>query len=450
MLDENTRTAIALKKFSLISPIVNGQFKNNSAYYIDTTKDPIDMPYIGARKYSPKTLECWYLEYIKYGIDALKPEKRADRGRFRKIDTSIGEKIAEVKNRFPRAPVTVLYETLVAENSIDPLKVSKSTIYRFLKNSNTIKIETPEKVDPEMKRFSHQFPGELWQTDIMYGPYINFGKRRAQTFLSAFIDDATRLITHAQFYHLQNFETLRHSFKEAVLKRGIPKLIYTDNGKIYRSQQFEWLCAGIGSTLIHARPFEPNSKGKVERFFHTVRNRFLSKINPEKLPNIDELNKEFWKWLDEDYQKKPHSALDGLSPLDSYIADIHKVNLPSDPVKIKEQFYLRIQRKINPDGTLSLDKLLYETNISLANSKVEIRYEPEWVGIATMPLLIYKDDKLLGEARLVNFHDNAHMRRRGRITKDKDIEFSKEIPQSSQEISNSQTISFKEILKGDF
>ena len=450
MLDENTRTSIALKKFSLISPVINGQFKNNSVYYIDATKDAIDMPFIGARKYSPKTLEAWYFDYIKGGIDALKPEKRADRGSFRKIDSSIGERILEVRSRFPRAPATIIYETLVVEGSIDPSAVSSSTVYRFLKKSNTTITNTKDNDVTEMKRFSHQFPCELWQTDIMYGPYVNSGKRRTQTFLSAFIDDATRLITHAQFYHLQNFETLRYSFKEAVLKRGIPKLIYTDNGKIYRSQQFEWLCAGLGTTLIHARPFEPTSKGKIERFFNTVRSRFLSTVAPEKLLDIDDLNKHFWKWLNDDYQKKPHSSLNGLSPLDAYILNIDKVNIPSDPIKIKEQFYLRTTRKINHDGTLSIDKLLYETNISLANSKVEVRYEPEWIGIPIMPLLLYRDDKLLGEARLINFHDNAHMRRRGRKPNDKEQESIKDITPNTAETISSQTISFKEILEGEF
>ncbi len=101
----------------------------------------------------------------------------------------------------------------------------------------------------------------------MYGPYITEGRKKKATYLFAYIDDASRLITHAQFYYTQNFDVLRHFFKEAVLRRGIPRLLYTDNGKIYRSQQFEYMCASLGCTLIHAQPFSPNEKGKIERFF---------------------------------------------------------------------------------------------------------------------------------------------------------------------------------------
>jgi len=79
MLDDNTRSAIALKKFSLISPILNGQVDNRRDYYVQITSNPIEMPYYGARRYAPKTVESWYCDYMKGGLDALKPGYRGDR-----------------------------------------------------------------------------------------------------------------------------------------------------------------------------------------------------------------------------------------------------------------------------------------------------------------------------------------------------------------------------------
>jgi transposase InsO family protein len=95
---------------------------------------------------------------------------------------------------------------------------------------------------------------------------------------------------YSQFYLSQNFETLRHCFKEAVLRRGVPRLMYTDNGKIYRSQQFEFICASLGCTLLHSQPFVPQGRGKVERMFRTVRMRFLSGLDPGSIGSLDELN----------------------------------------------------------------------------------------------------------------------------------------------------------------
>ncbi|MGV8165449.1 MAG: DDE-type integrase/transposase/recombinase [Alkaliphilus sp.] len=199
-----------------------------------------------------------------------------------------------------------------------------------------------------MKRFSHEYVNQLTQTDLMYGPFVKDEKKRKQTYLFAYIDDASRLNTHAQFYFFQNFESLRHSFKEAVLKRGIPTLIYTDNAKIYRSQQFELLLASLGCSLIHSQVYVPNGCGKIERFFLTVRKRFLSVLDIDKIKGID--------------------------------------------------------------------KVLFETKMKFAGMHVQVRYEPSWLLTSSSPVLIYVDDKKVGVAKRVNFHDNAHMKRRARPT----------------------------------
>jgi putative transposase len=238
------------------------------------------------------------------------------------------------------------------------------------------KTQLPEEELKDLKRFAHQNINELWQTDVMYGPYIKVGTKKKQIYLFAYIDDASRLITHAEFFYLQNYESLRYSFKEAVLKRGIPKLIYTDNGKIYRSQQFEFICASIGTVLIHAKPFSPNEKGKIERFFLTVRKRFLSTVDPLKLQSIEELNERFKIWLESDYQRKQHSAHKNLSPLDVFISQNDKIKLFKDPSVLKEKFLLRERRKIKHDATFSMNRILYEAPESFANTEIQVRYEP--------------------------------------------------------------------------
>lgn len=301
----------------------------------------------------------------------------------------------------------------------------------------------PEEHEREFKRFSHQFINELWQTDVLYGPYIKVGKAKKQLYLLAFIDDASRLITHGQFFDTQNYTALRIALREAILKRGVPKMIYTDNGKIYRANQFAMLCASLGCSLIHAAPFTPTSKGKIERFFLTVRQRFLSNTDTTKIRGIDELNLLFWRWLEENYQRKTHSSLD-LSPLDFFMSQAHQIKLFSNPELLKEYFLLRITRKVNHDATLSIDTVLYETDQCLANSRIEVRYEPEWLTIPQKTLPLYKEGKLVGEAKQVNFYDNARVKRRGRPNsakkeKPEDVIFEKKetvkIPDSSSSIS---------------
>lgn len=120
----------------------------------------------------------------------------------------------------------------------------------------------------------------------MYGPYLRTGRAKRQTYLIAFIDDASRLITHAEFCWEQNFTAIRTVFKEAVLKRGVPKMLYTDNGKVYRAGQLAFLCASLGCILLHTQPFSPAAKGKVERFFKTAKIRFLSRLETDQVNSL--------------------------------------------------------------------------------------------------------------------------------------------------------------------
>ncbi|HHX17730.1 MAG TPA: DDE-type integrase/transposase/recombinase [Pseudobacteroides sp.] len=439
MLNDSVRNAIALKRFSLISPVINRQVDNNMQYYIRVTKEPIEMPYYGMRRYSPKTLESWYCDYLKKGIDGLKPSSRGDKGKYRVIPEQLSEKIIDMRIKYPKAPGSVIYEMLLKDRVFEHNDISMSSFYRFLR---TIPQQIKEKDAEvaELKRFSHQYINELWQTDLAYGPYIYNGNKRKATYLLAIIDDAARFVPHAQFYFSQGFESLRHLFKEAVMKKGVPTLLYTDNGRIYRSQQFEYICASIGCTLIHAKPFAANSKGKIERFFLSVRQRFLSRIETDKIKDIDELNRKFWAWLDTEYHKKPHSSLDGVTPLEYYMSQIDRVKLIENPEILTEKFFYRVKRKIKHDATFTIDKILFETDPKFASCEMEVRYEPEWLDQEGKNVLIFKDDKKVGEARQVNFHENAHVKRKG----SKSISFPKdEIPLEFKESEKSfQTISF--------
>lgn len=410
MMDEKTRQAIALKRFSVISPIISGNVKNNTEYFQELSKTPVDMPYHGVRLYHYKTFESWLYDYYRYGLDGLTPGFRSDKGKSRKITEEIGEKIKKYRTEHPKVPITILYERLVSEKVINPMEISRPTVYRYV--ADMVLPSGEGETGEESLRFSYQYPGEMWQGDVLYGPYIQVGKKMQQTYLHAFIDDATRLITFSRFFFEQNFETLRISLKEAMLKNGIPRLLYTDNGKIYRSQQLEYICASIGCTLLHSQPYVPRGRGKIERYFGTVRARFLSDLSLENLSSIDALNSAYENWLETDYQKKEHSALNGKTPHQMFIDGIDRVRLVTDRKQFSENFLLRVSRKVNHDATIQIDNLLFETDPAFSRKRLEVRYEPGWLEDATKALMLYEDGKKVGEARKIRFFDNAHVKRK--------------------------------------
>ncbi|MGI6488125.1 MAG: DDE-type integrase/transposase/recombinase [Syntrophothermaceae bacterium] len=413
MLDNEKREQIALKRFSLISPVLNGQVDNQKEYFAEVTSKAIDMPYYGMRIYSPKTLTSWLSDYRRGGIDALKPGYRSDRGKSRKIDDEMLEKIRKKRMQKPRINSRMLYESLVKDGVILPEKVSLSTFYRFLvANPDLTTVKNTDEEGKEMKRFAHKHINELWQSDLLHGVYLKVGKSKKQTYLIAFIDDASRYVTYSKWSFSQDFSALRVVLKEAVARKGIPSMIYTDNGKIFRSTQMQMVCAGMGCSLLHAPPFCGNAKGKIERFFRTVRTRFLSQLDPAEIKDIDELNLRYWQWLEEDYHHKVHSALK-MSPLDFFMSQSERIKIFPNPAMLDEYFLLRVTRKVKHDATLSLKTILYETDQHLANSRVEVRYDPEWLSDPNKPILLYHEGEKVGEARQVNFHDNAHVKRKG-------------------------------------
>ncbi len=447
-MDIKTRNAIALKKFSIISPVLNGQVTNNIEYFRHIASTPIDMPHYGTRNYAVKTLESWLYDYHKYGFDGLVRNYRNDKGKHRKITPELGEEIVKRRKANPKVPITVFYEAMVSDGLINPLELSRSTLYRYMeKLLMSGEFDNDNKKNASL-RFSHENIGDLWQGDVMYGPHITMGRKKVQTYLHMFLDDASRYPVYSQFYLAQNLETLRHCFKEAVLRRGIPRLVYTDNGKIYHSQQFECICASLGCTLLHSKPYEPEGRGKVERLFLTVRKRFLSTLDPTSIKDLDDLNQRYFSWLENDYIRKAHQGLNENSPHDVFMSQISKLKLVNDISMVNEKFLLRTTRKIQHDATTQINNILYETDPKFAGKRVEIRYEPEWLNDITKTLLIYEDGKKIGEARIVRFHDNAHIKRKSEFNtiKDTPVEIPSTIATNIEPIQKN-TISFSEMMK---
>jgi hypothetical protein len=411
-MDEKQRQAIGLKKFSIISPVINGQHESNIEYFRSVAAEPIDMPHLGMRKYSERTLQGWLNDYRRYGLDGLVKDQRSDKGKHRRITAELSDKIVDTRKSLPGMPITVFYEQLISEGIIDPLKVSRSTIYRFVEDMNIAGAFKEETDETEIRRFSYEYVGDLMQADVLYGPKVKVNGKKQQVYLHMFIDDRSRYPMYSQFYLAQNFESLRRGFKEAVMRRGVPRLMYTDNGKIYRSQQFEFICASLGCTLLHSQPFVPRGRGKVERIFKTVRMRFLSRINENDIESLDQLNMWYFKWLEEDYCRKAHSGLDGLTPHDVLMSQVDRLKIITDKKFLDECFMYRLSRKVQHDATVQIDNVLYETDPVFSGKRIDLRYEPEWIGDETKTLPIYMDGKNVSEAKMVRFYDNAHMKRR--------------------------------------
>lgn len=148
------------------------------------------------------------------------------------------------------------------------------------------------------------------------------GNKR-QTRLITFIDDASRVAAHAEFFFEDNIGSLIKALKAAFYKRGIPEQLYVDNGSIYCSLEITLICARIGCILRHTPLRDGSAKGKVERFFRRVREQFLSRSLD--LLTLEALNRQFTLWLEDEYNSSIHSSL-GMKPIDRFGLDLCSQN----------------------------------------------------------------------------------------------------------------------------
>jgi len=400
-MTEKEREQVALFRYGIIAPLLNGQV-DSKQYFEELEGKVHSIPYYGERKIAVKTVKEWLLNYRRNGFDALKPKKRADRGNSRRLSPDDQDHILDIRKKFLHMPVSVFYEQLIRQGEINRNQISYSTINRLLKKHNLSgKILS---AIPERKRFAHEKVNILWQADLSHGPYIKIKGKVKKTFLLAYIDDCSRLVPFAQFFTSEGFDGLRIVTKEALIRRGKPAIIYADNGKIYRSETLQYACAQLGITLTHTQPYDPQSKGKIERFFKTVQTRFYPLLKAEPVESLEELNERFWRWLEEDYHRREHASLDGKTPHEVFHSQLESITFLEDTSILDSIFMKREQRKVKADGTISLNKQLYEVPADFIGYSVDVRIDDTGV-------YIFKDDKKVAEAKPVSMTDNAHVKR---------------------------------------
>jgi transposase InsO family protein len=327
------------------------------------------IPYCRRTRISASTIASWVRRYERSGrkLESLYPLGRPDIGRSRVLDEEVAQMLINLKKEYPRASIQSLIEELRSRKIIEPwAKVSATTVWRFLKGQGLL--DQVEERAKDRRRFEAELPNDLWQSDMMYGPLVQVEGRKRKTFLFAFLDDMSRLVPHAQFYVSEALESYLDCLRQALLRRGLPRRLYVDNGPSFRSQHLAQITASLGIALVHSTPYQPEGRGKCERWFRTVRGQFLSRWQGE---DLGELNQAFWKWVEETYHQNLHSVT-AQAPLERFSS--HLECLRPSPPNLEDYFRKRTLRVVAKDRTVALNGRLYEAPLSLIGKKVALLY----------------------------------------------------------------------------
>lgn len=251
---------------------------------------------------------------------------------------------------------------------------------------------------------------QLWQADTMFGPYVDTGvsgKGRKQARLIAFIDDASRVLCHGEFFFEENVDAMVCALRAALYKRGVPEQLLVDNGSIYCCQEITLICARVGCLLRHTAVRDAAAKGKIERFFRRVRDQFL--VRKLDLSSLEALNRQFVDWVENEYNSVRHDGV-GMKPIDRFGMDLARVKFLAPSEHADELFYAEATRKVKKDNTFSFRNRRYETPVDLRDKQIEIRYERHRSD--TCAVVVYCKGRRMGAARLLDAVANGMSRRK--------------------------------------
>jgi len=371
-MDEEAKKKIAQFRFGVIADLVGSRRLGRGErerLLREKSASQWDIPFTGRSYISPSTIKRWVRLYEAAGgrLDSLYPDERADRGKPRAIDGETALALVELRKQLRGITIPAFLKEAQQRGAI-PIgpNASHSTIYRLFKAHGVMEEDSAV---TDRRRYEAELPNDIWQADCLHGPKVEADGRQRKSYLFAFIDDMSRMIPHAEFYCRENIDSFLDGLRKAFRKRGLPRKLYVDNGPSFRSQHLSHITASLGIALIHSKPYQPEGRGKIERWFRTVRMQFLPTVSATA--SLREINDKLSQWIDTEYHKREHTSTK-MPPLKRYIDHIHLVR--EAPQDLEDYFRKRINRKVDKDRSISLMGRPYEAPVELIGKTVTLYY----------------------------------------------------------------------------
>jgi len=412
-MEESKKQRVALFRFRVIAPLIclkHAERGKREQILRDIRSRDWDIPYSDRSYVGRSTALGWFRAYMAGGqkLESLYPRQRKDKGGMRSMDEETREVLINLKREIGEVGVPTLLKIAKERGVLHrSFRASRQSVYRLFKSCG---LEQEMEVK-DRRRFEAELPNDL--SDCMHGPGVEAGGKKRKTFLFAFIDDHSRLIPHAWFYLRENLSCFLDCFQKALQKRGVPRKLYVDNASNYRSHHMAHVCPSLGIALIHSKPYQAEGRGKIERWFRTVRTKFLLTL-PDKL-TLEGLNENLAEWIEKEYHLRVHSSTKE-KPLERYLEHIKLIR--AAPKNLLEYFSLKTTRKVYRDRSVSLDGRVYEAPVVLIERRVSLLYyeeEPDRIEV------IYNGQSY-GFLVPLNPHVNVKLRRAQSVTEGVDVD----------------------------
>ncbi|MGH9656252.1 MAG: DDE-type integrase/transposase/recombinase [Bryobacteraceae bacterium] len=372
-MDDEVREKIALHRYGVIAealaerltPAERGALVREVARRSHTHIDGDE------RRYTRGTIDRWIRIWREKGLEGLKPEARSDMGAVRSHPELI-EEVCALRLERPTRSAAQIARILFYRHGI---RVAERTVRAQLRRRGLHR----EALSAEQKtfgRYEAERANERWVTDVLVGPFVPHPRVEASVRAKLFliVDDHSRLLVDGAFYAHENARACQDLLRHAIMKRGVPEVLYADNGAPFKNAWLERTCAVLGIRLVHSKPYAPQGRGKQERLNRFIRESFLEEALHQGISSLEELNDLFSAWADQVANRRVHAETKE-TPIARFCAQ--GPHRQANPDRVAEAFVWSISRKVTKTATVPLEGNVYAVDPALVGRRVELRYVPE-------------------------------------------------------------------------
>jgi putative transposase len=408
-MNDDDRTREALFRHAVLGDVLNHKLKHGELASLlaelseKTFEDHRGRP----RRMAVSTLQEWLYKHRHDGFEGLKPVPRSDAGICRKLSPEQEQLVLDLKREDPGRSAPLILRELELAGRIHRGYISVYPIQRLLRR-NGLSGPRMELDVPARFRWQASMCGELWQADALHGPILlNPSTGRPQrAIIFGLLDDRSRIVPYLE----AGFGETAHRFitvlHNAMTRKGIPRKLLLDNHTSFTGHDLRLLCAKIDIHIVHSRPGDGPSKGKIERFWRSLREHVVDRLNLKEVTTIDELNLRLWSYVESEYHYRAHSSLSGKTPMQVWEEDSGDIRWVSDHSAFENVFFGEAVRWARNDSTVQWRNVFYEVPPYLRRSKVRFRYS-----LLCVNRLSLMDGNVEIPLRPVNPVANAHRSR---------------------------------------